>query len=309
MITTTSSASRRILARQQTILKAQEAATELAVRQHSAGNISDLDLENEQARYEQVKLDSAAAQLEELQARERLTADLGLGQPAELRLPDDFPSLAASEMTVDEIESQVVGRRLDIQMAEREIEAARSALGLSKIAVIDDLAVGAHHEREPEGERTTGPAASIPIPIFNRGAAQKTRARAMLRQAEQRLAAMTVSARSEARSAQERLLEARSRVAYLREVVIPRRERILNLSQLEYNAMLRGVFQLLDARQQLARSQRDEIMATRDYWVARTELETALTGVGRFSVRPDMPQARRPEFSLPSTRPTTKAHE
>jgi cobalt-zinc-cadmium efflux system outer membrane protein len=281
-------AARRILARQETLMKGQGAATELARRQHTAGNISDLDLENEQSRYEQAKLDAARAQLDELQARERLTADLGLVQRAELRLPDDFPPPAASEMTAEEIERQVIGRRLDIQMARREIEAARSALGLAKTAVIDDLAVGVHHEREPDGTKTTGPAALIPIPIFNRGAAQKTRTRAMLRQAEQRLAAMTATARSEARAALERLLEARSRMTYLREVVIPRRERILNLTQLEYNSMLRGVFQLIEARQELARAQREEVMGTRDYWVARTELETALTGVARFSVRPEM---------------------
>ena len=67
----------------------------------------------------------------------------------------------------------------------------------------------------------------------------------MLRQAQQRLAALTVDARGRRpgppRSA---CSEARSRAAYLRDVVIPRRERILNLTQLEYNAMLRGVFQL-----------------------------------------------------------------
>jgi len=302
-------AARRILARQETIRKAQEAATELAARQHSAGNISDLDLENEQSRYEQVKLDSAAAQLGELQAREQLIMDLGLVQRPDLRLPDDFPPPPAAEMTAEEVEQQVLGRRLDIQMATREIEAARSAMGLAKTAVIDDLAVGAHHEREPEGKKTTGPAASVPIPIFNRGAAQKTRARAMLRQAEQRLAALTVSARSEVRTAQERLLEARSRMSYLRDVVIPRRERILRLTQLEYNAMLRGVFQLIEARQELARAQRDEVMGTRDYWVARIELDTALTGVARFSVHPDMPEGRRSEPSPSSSRPTAKAHE
>ena len=54
-------AAQKILARQDTIMKAQEASTELARRQHTAGNISDLDLESEQSRYEQVKLDHARA--------------------------------------------------------------------------------------------------------------------------------------------------------------------------------------------------------------------------------------------------------
>ncbi len=302
-------AARKILARQDTILKAQEAATELARRQHDAGNISDLDLENEQARYEQVKLDSARAQLDELTAREHLTGDLGLQKRAELRLPPEFPPVPEAEMTEGEIESQVMTRRLDIQITRREIEAAQRAIGIARTAAFDDLAVGVHREREPEGKKTTGPSASIPIPIFDRGKAQQARARAMLRQAQQRLAALTTSARSEARGAQERLLEARARATYLREVVIPRRARILGLTQLEYNAMLRGVFQLIDARQNLARAQREEVMANRDYWIARTELRTALLGVGRFRIGPETMERSRPDMFAPLTEPQTRNNE
>jgi cobalt-zinc-cadmium efflux system outer membrane protein len=194
-------------------------------------------------------------------------------------------------------------------VAQREIEAAERAIRISRTAAFEDLAVGVHLEREPEGPRTTGPAATVPIPIFDRGAAPKARARAMLRQAQQRLAAMTVAARSEARAAQERLIEARSRMAYLRDVVIPRRERILRLTQLEYNAMLRGVFQLIDARKNLDRARREEVIATRDYWVARTELQTALAGVGRFSIRPEMTETRRLDFAAPMSPQETKANE
>jgi cobalt-zinc-cadmium efflux system outer membrane protein len=302
-------AARKILARQEAILKAQEAATELAKRQHFAGNISDLDLENEQSRYEQVKLDYARAQLDELQAREHLIADLGLVRRAELRLPVDFPPPGDSEMSSEEIEQQVEARRLDLRVAQREIAAAQRAVRISRTAAFEDLAVGVHLEREPDGNKTTGPAATIPIPIFDRGAAARTRARAMLRQAQQRLGAMTVEARSEARAAQERLLEARSRMEYLREVVIPRRERILRLTQLEYNAMMRGVFQLIDARKNLDSARREEVIATRDYWVARTELQTALSGVGRFSIRPEMTEPRRIDFAAPMSQQETKANE
>jgi cobalt-zinc-cadmium efflux system outer membrane protein len=277
-------AARRILARQETILKAQEAATELALRQHSAGNISDLDLENEQSRYEQVKLDHARAQLDELQARERLIADLGLVQRTELKLPDDFPAPDPVVLTPEMAEQQALARRLDVRIAQSEVEAARRAVPIAKTAILDELELGGHHEREPDGRRTTGPELTGPIPIFDRGTAHRTRARALLRQAQQRLAASTVAARSEARSALERLREARARMDYLHDVVVPRRERILRLTQLEYNAMLRGVFPLIEARQELARAQREEILAERDYWVSRTALDTALLGVGGFSV-------------------------
>jgi cobalt-zinc-cadmium efflux system outer membrane protein len=295
-------AARKLLALQDTIFKAQEATVELVRRQHAAGNISDLDLENEQSRYEQVKLDHARAQLDELQARESLTADLGLATLAELTLPDDFDVPGAADQEASDVEREAVNRRLDIRIARQDIDAAKQALSLSKTAPFDELSAGGHQEREADGAKTTGPAVTIPIPIFDHGAASKARARAMLRQAQQRLAALIVNARSEARGALERLVEARSRMEYLRDVVIPRRDRILKLTQLEYNAMLRSVFQLLEARQSLAQAQREEVIATRDYWVVRAELETALLGVSGFSVRPDQEEPSRRDRFVSSDR-------
>jgi len=175
--------------------------------------------------------------------------------------------------------------------------------------VLDETTIGAHHEREPEGNSTTGPEVELPIPIFDRGAADRTRARAILRQAQQRLAALTVAARSEARAALERHLEAKARMDYLRDVVIPRRDRILRLTQLEYNAMLRGVFQLIEARQNLASAQREEILAIRDYWIARTELDTALLGVGGFSIRREDSERRRLDLFAPPRQQQTIANE
>jgi outer membrane protein, heavy metal efflux system len=297
-------AARKVLARQETVMKAQEAAVDLALRQHGAGNISDLDLENEQSRYEQVKLDHARAQLDELSARERLIGDLGLVRRAELKLPDDFPPPEALDLTPDTAEEQAVARRLDIRIARSAIEAAQRGLSLARTAVLDETTIGVHHEREPQGNSTTGPEVEFPIPVFNRGAADRVRARAILRQAQQRLAALTVAARSEARAALERHSEARARMDYLRDVVIPRRDRILRLTQLEYNAMLRGVFQLIEARQNLAGAQREEIRAVRDYWVARTELDTALLGVGGFSIRREGGEQRRLDFAPPSQQQT-----
>ena len=104
------------------------------------------------------------------------------------------------------------------------------------------------------------------------------------------------------------LLEARARMSYMRDVVIPRRERILNLTQLEYNAMLRGVFQLLDARKNLDSARREEIVATRDYWVARTELDSAMLGVGQFSIRPEAQRPRRLDVAAPRSQQGTRTN-
>jgi len=59
-------------------LEAAKASAELAQRQHDAQNITDLDLENEQAQYEQAKLDVAREEQRLLVAREALLRALGL---------------------------------------------------------------------------------------------------------------------------------------------------------------------------------------------------------------------------------------
>ncbi|HVG06556.1 MAG TPA: TolC family protein [Thermoanaerobaculia bacterium] len=282
-------AAQQALAQQSTMAEAAQASAELALRQHEAGNISDLDLENEQARYERAKLDLARVELDEIQARERLLADLGALDTLPLTLPPQAMPSAGVEGETErfsaELEASLAGR-LDISLAQAEIESARRALPLASSGAYDELALGVHHEREPEGDGTTGPALALPIPIFDRGLAGRTRAAASLRRAEQRLHALTVTARSEARAAHERLLEARARADYLRTVVVPRRQRILDLTQLEYNAMLLGAFDLIRARQGLADALREQVMAVRDYWLASTGLETAMSGAAGFSIRP-----------------------
>lgn len=293
-------AAQQILARQRLIGEAARLSAELAKRQHTAGNISDLDLENEQALYEQAKLDLARTELSALQTRERLIMDLGLLEASnELKLPDAFERLPDSEPPLQDDEMTALSRRLDVLLARQELEAAQRQLPLARTAVLDELAVGVHREREPEGKKTTGPAVAVPIPIFNRGAAQRTRAIAMLRQAQQRYAALEVNARSEVRAARERIVEARARAEYLRDVVVPRRQRILLLTQLEYNAMQRGVFQLIQAKQNEANAQRESVLAQRDYWVGRAELDAATSGVSGFNVRDEGRIAPRPNLFRP----------
>ncbi len=75
------------------------------------------------------------------------------------------------------------------------------------------------------------------------------------------------------------LAEARARVEYYRDVIVPRRTRIVELTKLEHNAMAIGIFQLLQAKQNELQARRDSIEAQREYWSARTDLDRALQGV------------------------------
>ena len=280
-------AARQVLASQTTIADAARAAAELAQKQHEVGNVSDLDWEREQTRSDDARLELARATLAEQQARERLIADLGLAQaPATLDIAAELPPVAEDAPSIEALDQALAGR-LDLSLARAELAEAQARLPLARGPVYADASAGVHHEREPQGERTTGPALELPIPLFDSGRARRERALAVVRQAEQRVHALDLAGRSGARTAAERLREARSRAEYLREVVVPRRQRILELTQLEANSMLRGVFDLFRARQEYDQAQREEVLARRDYWVAKSELQSALLGVQGFSVRPE----------------------
>ena len=80
--------------------------------------------------------------------------------------------------------------------------------------------------------------------------------------------------------------ELRARLAVARRIsesygmrIVPLREKVVALSQEQYDAMLLGVFQLIVAKQQELHAYRESIEALRDYWVLRSELEYRAGGL------------------------------
>jgi cobalt-zinc-cadmium efflux system outer membrane protein len=102
------------------------------------------------------------------------------------------------------------------------------------------------------------------------------RLRAELHAAQHRADALAIAIRSEVRHARNRLLAARLTIDYFGKSLVPLRERIVALSQEQYNAMLLGVYQLLQAKQNEVDAYREYIEAVRDYWIARADLERAM---------------------------------
>jgi cobalt-zinc-cadmium efflux system outer membrane protein len=268
------------VAQSRTIAEAARTAAEVAVKQHAAENITDLDLENEQARYEQTRLDQARAERQLLGARESLLRAMGLGDaPVEWSVPGTFPELPPGELDQAQLEQLAAQQRLDLAIARRELEIAQRQVPLARLAALGEAVADVHYQREPSGEHTAGPGIEVPIPVFNTGRAARTRAEAKYLRAQYELSALQAESSSRLRTARATLAEARARVEYYRDVLLPRRRRIVELTKLEHNAMLVGVFQLLQARQNEAQAQRDSVEAQREYWNARTDLDRALQGI------------------------------
>jgi cobalt-zinc-cadmium efflux system outer membrane protein len=71
---------------------------------------------------------------------------------------------------------------------------------------------------------------------------------------------------------------ARNRALYYRDMILPLHERIVNESQLQYNAMQIGVFDLLRSQERQIQAATAYINTQLNYWLARTDLEHLLSG-------------------------------
>ncbi len=262
------------------IAEAAESSYEMAQRLRAAGNASALDVARERDLFESARLERSRAESERISAREALTRQMGLaGERTAWRAVPRLPDLPAEEIPLEALESAAVDQRLDLAAAGKEVELRAEALGITrrwrKLAVAE---LGASYEREPDGGSVLGPEIHVELPIFDRRRARLARMASELRQSERRLAALAVEIRSEVRELRDRQLLLRERAAHYREVVIPLREEIVRLTQLDYNYMLAGVFELLETRKKEYDAYEHYVDTVRDYWVTRARLERAVGG-------------------------------
>ena len=264
----------------QSVEQATAAAAEAALQLHQAGNTRSLDLASEEALHVQAKVDFAKTQSAGIESREKLTRLLGLwGADTTWQVSPRLPDPPNKEVSVDGLESRAIAQRLDLAAYKQETLSEAHRLGLVRFQEIaQGFELGAHYEREKDGQYSVGPSLNLPIPFFNFGQAAKARTEAKVRQSRQRYLALAVQIRSEVRAARDRMLLARQRVEYVQSTALPLRRRVVEESQLQYNAMQVSLFDLLKAKQEEVNSGREYVEALRDYWVARAELEKAVGG-------------------------------
>jgi cobalt-zinc-cadmium efflux system outer membrane protein len=265
-----------------TILKANEAAYEAAQRLYNAGNITFLDLSNQRSLYEQARLDVSRAEVAYVAAREQLNTLMGLygGEDILWKAKEDLPPVPERMPCSESLETRAVGASLDLAAARWRIASSSRVLGLERVkSIIPELGAGVEGEREPDGTWFIGPMLEYAIPLFDWGQGSRRRAEAELRRAWREYTATAVKIRSAIRSAHYEAMMAHQQAIHYRDVLLPLNERIMNETQLQYNAMQMGVFSLLMAKQREILTRREYVMALRDYWIAQTRLNQILSGV------------------------------
>lgn len=272
-------ADEQMLELRQTIVQALTASFDISRRLHSAGNLSDLDLARDRAQLEAGKLALRSAEIAARQSREELNVLMGLwGRQTEWKSAGRLPEIPDQALETEDIERLALNRSLDLAQARQRIAVAGEELGLTRwTALLPEFSVGPQAERN-DGDWEAGPKLEFALPLLDQGQGRAGRAAAELRRAQQEYYAIAVRLRARARSVRDRLEGAADRAAYYREILLPLHERIVNETQLQYNAMQLGPLQLLRAREQQIETAVSYIGALREYWLARADIVQIVSG-------------------------------
>jgi len=263
-----------------TVTYAMAQSSEIAARLLEAGNIPELEALTERALYEEARLALARAEVNETTARERVNEALGLfgtegaswTTAAMLPAPDGFDAA--------NLESGAIAASLELSALEKRYAAAATQSDVAWVnGVLPDIEVGVGADREADdNEWGIGPRVQVGIPLLYQGQAEIAGAEAQMRSAKGRTLSTATRIRSTARSVTAELSQTRASAQFYRKTLLPLRERIVDETLRQYNAMNLGPFQVLQAKRDEVEAGGAYVMVLRDYWVARTQAEMLLAG-------------------------------
>ncbi len=253
---------------------ATDVSAQLAERFYAAGNISELQLNQERAAASEARLEAGAAKVEAARCRLSLNNLMGLDSNAyPWAALDRLPLPVAEE---DDTENLIgIAREKNLQLL-----AARQHLIVMQASYksirgwrwLGGSGVGYEREKDADGSRLSGPSLSLELPIFNQGQAKMSRSQAMLADAQARLREAELSIENTIRANANTVQAQAEAVGIFRNSLIPQRETVLARSQQEQNFMLIGVFELIQAKAKEYDAYQGYLEAVRDYWQARVEL-------------------------------------
>lgn len=269
-------------------------AAELAQRQYRVGNLSKLQSDQQQHAAQQAELEFTQAELQRHASAEDLRRLLALvDSKAEWTLPASLPALPGPVAATPELERQALAQRFDLAAEHKAVTLAQNQLDTAqRYRYLSVLGIGVSTERDVDGSRVTGPKLEIGLPVFDAGKARIDQNVALQRRADQQVAALTQDVRTQVRQAASQLQTARASALRYRDELLPIQQQIVAETQLHYNGMLIGVYDLLQSKQNALAAERAYVNAQRDYWVARTALEHAIGA--RLPLTVPAPTARKP---------------
>src|SRR5215472_8330465 len=262
---------------------------------HEAGNITDLQLLQQQGEYSQSRLQIAQTEADIRELREKLNRLMGLwGTDTDRKVEPKLPDVPRTDFSIGGLETLAITQRYDLAASKAELQSALRALGLEKaFRWIGALDFGIDSERDTDSQTITGPTLRLELPIFNQGQTRVARGEAALRRAYDKFEQEAVDIRSEVRELRDKLISSRDIAEFYRDALIPVRTQTRDQMQLQYNAMIVGPIELFTARQQEIAAERGYVGAKREYWVTRSELERTAGGSLTLQITSKNPVSNR----------------
>ncbi|MCP3441563.1 TolC family protein [Bradyrhizobium sp. CCGUVB14] len=271
-----------------------ESTAQLAVKLGETGSVNKLDQAREQVFYAETTADLATARQAATSAREKLARLMGLWDDGlDFRLPNALPPLPRPQ-ALPSIEADAVAHRIDLQIARLELTALAKSLNLTeatRFVTLLDLAGISRRTQDPESApfRERGFDVQFQIPIFDGGEVRVRQAAETYNLAFNRLTERAVNVRSEARDAYRVYRSTYDIASHYQREILPLRKIITEEMQLRFSSMQVDIFALLtEARQRLA-SLRGAIDARQNFFLAQSELQTAVNGGGAPAAGGDNP--------------------
>jgi len=258
------------------VLKLTEDSSAVVDKRFRAGEDTRL-----QANLAEVEADRARNEVRSLEEQLVLTraelATLLQLPPAELPAVRGELVASAPPYTLEQLLGTVNTRPQFRAFGHRE-EAARKRLALERASVYPDVTLGVGTGREGPSEareNLTLFTVSVPLPLFRRNATGIGRASSDLTRTQIEREVALRDARAQVTALWRTFESLRTRVARLRESVLPRLDENQKLSQRALRAGEIGIAELLLVNRQLLDAQRDFYAALTEYETTRVTLEEA----------------------------------
>lgn len=280
-------AARQVLAANERMSEAATLGAELASRMGSIGNFNKLEQAREIAAQQASAAALARARLAAEIARENLARWMGLwGQQAGFKLPENLPPLPSAKdlRQGQDAEATALRERLDLRALRRDLDVMAERHGVAGVnALFGDIGLAYTHNRSTEratGEQSGkhGWEVALPLPLFDWGGAARGQARAGMERSAALLRENAITARSEARTSWLRYRTAWDLAHQQQAEVLPLARQVQEETVYRYNGMFASVWQLLAQARATTQVVAAAAEAQRDFWLADTDLQLALTG-------------------------------
>ena len=266
---------------------ASNATSDLATELGKTGAFTKAAQAREHATYAEISGQLAEARAQVRGTREELIRLMGLwGNDTNFNLPSTLPRVPARVANKQNIESEALRKRVDLQVAKLNLEAlARQYKLTNATRYITDLGIMAGGEWENEKNEPTGTFLSrksievdFVIPIFDSGQARLRTGEMAYMQAANRVAERAVNIRSEAREAYDKYRSTHQLALHYRDKVVPLRKIISDEVLLEYNGMISSTFELLADTRATQAALLMSVNAKQNFWLADIDLKSAIHG-------------------------------